>query len=142
LGIVFLLVGALGASPHPAKPAPATANALLAGFRQAVNAQDKSAVDALVYWGTADDWSRQMTESVLEILESEKIASVRLAPLDKSSTMTKTMPNGKKYGPSIPPVYRVIVEYVRGPGVTKDESSFTIGKKNGAWYVIAIAVVK
>ena len=139
---MFSLTTALGASPQPAKPAPATANALLTEFRQAVNTHDKSAVDALVYWGTADAWSRQMTESVLAILESETIASARLAPLDASSKMTAKMPNGKKYGPSIPPVYRVIVDYKPSPGVTKDESSFTIGKKDGVWYVIAIAVVK
>jgi hypothetical protein len=141
LGVVFSLAAMLGASPHPAKPAPATAKALLTEFRQAVNAHDKSAVDALVYWGTADDWSRKMTEAVLVFMERGMIASARLAPLDKSSTTTATM-HGKKYGPSIPPVYRVIVDYVRGPGVTKDESEFTIGKKDGAWYLVAIAVVK
>lgn len=136
------LVAALGASPQVTKPAPATANALLTEFRQAVNRHDKPAVDALVYWGTADAWSRQMTEMVLEIMERETIASIRLAPLDASSTKTATMPNGKKYGPSIPPVYRVIVDYVRTPGVTKDESSFTIGKARDGWYIIAIAELK
>ena len=132
----------LGASPQPTKSAPATQNALLTAFRQAVNAHDKAAVDALVYWGTADKWSRDMTETVLEIMERATIASIRLAPLDKSSTMTATMPNGKRYGPSIPPVYRVIVDYVRTPGVTKDESSFTIGKTEKGWYIIAIALLR
>lgn len=141
VGVVLSLVAMLGASPRPAKAAPATAKALLTEFRQAVNAHDKAAVDALVYWGTPDNWSRQMTETVLGIMERGAIATERLAPLDKSSTTTATV-HGKKYGPSIPPVYRVIVDYVRTPGVTKDESEFTIGKKGGSWYVIAIAVVK
>ncbi|HLJ83314.1 MAG TPA: hypothetical protein VKT51_03940 [Candidatus Eremiobacteraceae bacterium] len=142
IAALLSLIATLGASPYPTEPAPATANALLTEFRQAVNAHDKSAVDALVYWGTADEWSRQMTETVLEIMERETIASIHLAPLDASSNKTATMPNGKKYGPSIPPVYRVIVDYVRTPGVTKDESSFTIGKAHDGWYIIAIAPLK
>lgn len=139
---LFSLLALLGASPQPATAPPTTAKDLLTQFQRAVNVHDKAAMDALVYWGTADDWSRQTTEAVLGIIEAEKIASAHLAPLDKSSNITHVMPNGKKYGPSIAPVYRVVVEHVRSKGVTKDESEFTIGKKDGRWYIIAIAVVK
>jgi hypothetical protein len=144
---LLVLLGASPAplpSPSPSPPSlilagpPATAHEFLTRFRDAINAKDKPSVDALVYWGTADDWSRGMTESLLAIFEAETIASDRLAPLDASSKATIPM-NGHVYGPSIAPVYRVIVEYAHGPDVTQDEGSFTIGKANGGWYIIAIA---
>ena len=129
-------------TPARAAVAPAsTATELATRFQAAVNSHDKHAVDALVYWGTADAWSRDMTESVLAIYEAETITSAKLAPLDNSSADTFDM-NGHKYGPSIPAVYRVIVQYAHGPNIKVDEGSFTIGKKDGGWYVIAIARLK
>ena len=129
-------------TPVWAAGAPASsATELASRFQNAVNEHDKKAVDELVYWGTADAWSRDMTESVLTIYEAETITSAKLAPLDNSSADTFDM-NGHKYGPSIPAVYRVVVQYAHGPNVKVDEGSFTIGKKDGGWYVIAIARLK
>lgn len=139
--LVISFVALLGASPAASKPA-ASAKEVMSRFESAINARDKAGVDALVYWGTADAWSRDMTEAALGMFEAETITSARLAPLDSSSKVTFKAPSGVKYGPSIAPVYRMVLQYKHGPGVKVDEGSLTIGTKNGAWYVVAIAVVK
>lgn len=138
--LVLCLLPLFGAA-SPAGTTPAQSpKELMSRFQVAVNSHDKAAVDALVYWGGADAWSKDMTESVLAIYEAEKITSARLAPLDASSNDTFKMPSGITYGPSIPPVYRVVVQYAHGPNVKVDEGSFTIGTNGGAWYLVAIAV--
>jgi hypothetical protein len=111
-------------------------------FKHAINSKDVKAVDALVYWGTADAWSRGMTEDVLSLYEAETITSAHLAPLDKSSDATFKAPNGITYGPSLTPVSTVVVEYAHGPDVKVNEGSFIIGTKDGGWYIIAIAPVR
>jgi hypothetical protein len=139
--LAISLVALLGASPAATKPA-SSAKEVMSRFQSAINARDKAAVDALVYWGAADAWSRGMTEAALGMFEAETITSARLAPLDNSSKTTFKAPSGVKYGPSIAPVYRIIVQYAHGPGVKVDEGSLTVGTKGGAWYLVAIAVVK
>jgi hypothetical protein len=135
------LIALLGASPAPSKPA-GSAKEVMSRFQSAINTRDKAGVDSLVYWGTADAWSRGMTDAALGMFEAETITSARLAPLDSSSKVTFKAPSGVKYGPSIAPVYRIVMQYAHGPGVKVDEGSLTIGTKNGAWYLVAIAVVK
>jgi len=139
--LAIALIALLGASPPPSKPAT-SAKELMNRFQSAINARDKAGVDALVYWGAADAWSRDMTEAALGMFEAERITSARLAPLDSSSKVTFKAPSGVKYGPSIAPVYRIVMQYAHGPGVKVDEGSLTVGTKGGAWYVVAIAVVK
>jgi hypothetical protein len=139
--LAISLIALLGASPAASKPA-SSAKEVMSRFQSAINSRDKAAVDALVYWGAADAWSRDMTEAALGMFEAETITSARLAPLDSSSKTTFKAPSGVKYGPSIAPVYRVVVQYAHGPSVKVDEGSLTIGTKNGAWYLVAIAVVK
>ena len=134
-------IALLGASSTSRTPPP-TPDAFIASFKSAINAKNKAAVDRLVYWGGADAWSRSMTESILSIYEAETIASAHLAPLDKSVADTFVGPNGVKYGPSMKPVFSVVLEYAHGPNVTQDEGSFVIGSKDGGWYIVAMAPVR
>jgi hypothetical protein len=142
--VALTLLALLGASPAPSPAAapPASPQEFMSRFEDAVNAKHKLAVDALVYWGTADDWSRNMTESLLSIYEAETITSAHLAPLDKSSIATFSGPNGVTYGPSLKPVYTVVVQYAHGPHVTVDEGSFVIGTAGGGWYIVAMAPIR
>ena len=135
--LALAIVGAWPASADQGPPL--TTQAFMDRFTAAINAKDKHAVDALVYWGKADSWSRDMTETILSVYEAETITSAHLAPLDSSSDATMPGPNGKTYGPSLKPVYKVVVEYAHGPHVTQDEGSFVIGTQGGAWYIVAIA---
>jgi hypothetical protein len=154
IGLAALSLAALlGASPAPfpapsapsttaAAAVPSSPQAFMAAFKAAINAKHRLAVDALVYWGTADEWSRGMTESILTIYEAETIASAHLAPLDKSKLATFVGPNGVTYGPSLKPSYTVVVEYAHGPDTTVDEGSFVIGTSGGGWYIVAMAPVR
>jgi len=140
--LAYLATIALLGASSPSGGVPATPDAFMAAFKSAINTKDKAGVDRLVYWGKADAWSRDMTESVLSIYEAETIASAHLAPLDRSSADTFVGPNGVKYGPSIKPVYTVVLEYSHGPNVTQDEGSFVIGSTGGGWYIVAMAPVR
>lgn len=46
------------------------------------------------------------------------------------------------YGASIKPVFRLALDYKRGPDVLEDDGSLEIGEKNGAWYLVALARLK
>ena len=118
---------------------PASAQELAKRFAAAINAHSPAAVDALVYWGTADAHSRELTEALLGMYEVETIASTHLAPLDASAHTTYHDPNGHVYGPSLTPAYTLVLKYKHGPEYKVDEGSLTIGSKDGAWYVIAVA---
>jgi hypothetical protein len=141
LPLVVLMLGFVacifGAQPAAAAP-PASAKELAVQLMADINAHDKKAVDALVYWGRADGWSRSMTEALLSLYEAETITSARITPLVDSSNQNFTM-NGKTYGPSIPLQNTLEMEYAKGPGVVSNHGSLGVGSKDGIWYIVAIA---
>lgn len=147
--MLALLVAALlvAGTPQPtAGPAgagpPATARALADRLAAAINAHDAKAVDALVYWGTADASSRWLTEAMLKALETEHIVSTKIEPLDADPDPHYTDPDGHVYGASITPRYKLVLEYPRGPDTIENEGSLEIGEKDGAWYLVALARLK
>jgi len=134
LGVAACIFGGQPAAAGP----PASAKDLGAQLMADINAHDKKAVDALVYWGKADAWSRSTTEALLSMYEAETITSARITPLDDSSDQNFSM-NGKNYGPSIPLQNTLVLEYAKGPGVVENHGSIGIGSKDGIWYIVAIA---
>ena len=148
--MLALLVAAFIAAgtPQPAAAlstgtaAPRTPQELAQRFAAAINAHDAKTVDSLVYWGTADTSSRWLTEAMLKAFETERIVSTKIEKLDADPDPHYTDPDGHVYGASIKPVYKLVLEYPRGPDTIENDGSLEIGEKDGAWYLIALARLK
>ena len=133
-------IAARAASTAP--PPPKTSQELAQRLSDAINTHDGKAVDSLVYWGTADDSSRWLTEAMLKAFEVETIVGTKVTRLDADPDPHYADPNGHTYGASIKPLNKLILYYKHGPDVLEDDGSLEIGEKNGAWYIVALARLK
>ncbi len=116
----------------PTEGRPRSPEQLAAAYMQAVNAQDTSAIEGLIYWGGVEN--RKSTETWIKMILRNELSSVAVTSLTEDF---KTMSNNGFDRNGVQFVPNLDVEYVLTPRSEKGDGQVSIGKKKKEWFIVA-----
>ncbi len=116
----------------PTEGRPRSPEQLADAYMQAVNAQDTSAIEGLIYWDGVEN--RKSTETWIKMILRNELSSVAVTSLTEEF---KTMSNNGFDRNGVHFVPNLDVEYVLTPRSEKGDGQVSIGKKEKEWFIVA-----
>jgi hypothetical protein len=108
----------------------------LSAVRAAYTSKDKEAIMALTCWDRVTEEHKKMAPKALDFAVRLPVKSVKYTELDPARQTSFTK-DGVTYGPNLPILKQVEVEYVVESGNQK--SSFFVGEKDGKLMIVNLA---
>ena len=110
---------------------------LAEAYMQAVNNQDKSAIEKLIHWDGVEN--RTNTENWIRMMLRNQLSSIAVTTLTddfKAASNKGYDHNGVRFVPNLN------VEYVLTPRTEKGDGQISIGKKDKNWFIVAYIPAK
>ncbi len=105
-------------------------------IRDAYSKKDKEAIIASTCWDRVTEQHKKLAPKAIDYAMSNPIKSVQYRALDPSEVYTYTK-DGITYGPNLPIVKQIEIEYAVAPG--KLTSELFLGEKEGKLMIVNLA---